>query len=191
MDFRSYFLWLPKASVSGCGDKPCPRRPAPAVCRILCSNVRGLAGDLSDLTVASQYDILLCSEALVSEIRLVSEVLVPGFCRPVLLCWGKMPRASGMAAYVRDGYGAFRQPKFECGCGVRQNLYVYSLYRNPDLDDRIFDCLPASTAAVQAEDVRASFLFVGDLNGHHQEWLGSTTTNRHGVAAFDFATVSG
>ena len=46
-------------------------------------------------------------------------------------------------------------------------------------------------AAVQAEAVRASFLFVGDLNGHHQEWLGSTTTNSHGVAAFDFATVSG
>ena len=46
-------------------------------------------------------------------------------------------------------------------------------------------------AAVQAEGVCASFLFVGDLNGHHQEWLGSTTTNRHGVAAFDFATVSG
>ena len=38
-------------------------------------------------------------------------------------------------------------------------------------------------AAVQAEDVRVSFLFVGDLNGHHQEWLGSTITNRHGVAA--------
>ena len=31
---------------------------------------------------------------------------------------------------------------------------------------------------------------MGDLNGHHREWLGSTTTNRHGVAAFDFATVS-
>ena len=26
-------------------------------------------------------------------------------------------------------------------------------------------------AAVQAEDVCASFLFVGDLNGHHQEWF--------------------
>ena len=81
--------------------------------------------------------------------RHVSEVLVPGFGRPVLLCRGKMPRAHGMAAYVRDGYGAFRQPKFGCDycemlvlrvCGVRQNLYVYSLYRNPDLDDRIFDC---------------------------------------------------
>ena len=75
-------------------------------------------------------------------------------------------------------------------CDIRQNLYVYSLYRNPDLDDRIFDCLLASMAAVQAEDVRASFLFVGDLNGHHQEWLGSTTINRHRVAAFYFATVS-
>ena len=74
---------------------------------------------------------------------------------------------------------------------MRQYLYVYSLYCNPDLDDRIFVCLLASMAAVQAEDVSASFLFVGDLNGHHQEWLGSTTTNRHGVAAFEFATVSG
>ena len=59
-----------------------------------------------------------------------------------------------------------------------------------DLDDRIFYCLLASMAAVQAEDVRDSFLFVGDLNCHHQEWLGSMTANRHGVAAFDFATVS-
>ena len=45
-------------------------------------------------------------------------------------------------------------------------------------------------AAVQPPCVRASFLLVGNLSGHHQEWLGSTTTNRHGVAAFDFATVS-
>ena len=76
-------------------------------------------------------------------------------------------------------------------CGVRQSLYVYSLYRNPDLDDRIFYCLLSSMAVVQAEDIRASFLFVGDLNGRHQKWMGSTTTNRHGVAAFDFATASG
>ena len=59
------------------------------------------------------------------------------------------------------------------------------------LDDQIFDCLLTSKAVVQAEDVRESFLFVGDLNGHHQEWLGSTTTNDHGVAALDFTTVSG
>ena len=36
------------------------RRPVPVVCRILCSNMRRLAGNLNDLTVApSQYDRLL------------------------------------------------------------------------------------------------------------------------------------
>ena len=31
---------------------------------------------------------------------------------------------------------------------------------------------------------------MGDLNGHHQEWVGSLTTNRQGVAAVSFTTVS-
>ena len=156
---------------------PGPRSPVPAICRILCCNMRGLPGNLSDLTMASsQYDILFLFESLVSDMRHISELLVPGFGRSVLLCRGKMPQACGMAAYVRNGYGAICQPKFECGCcemqvfrvcGVRQNLYVYSLYRNTDLYDRIFDCLLASMAVVEAEDVRASFLFEGDLNGHH------------------------
>ena len=64
---------------------------------------------------------------------------------------------------------AFRQPKYEhdccempvfMACGARQNFCVFSLYRNPDLDDRSFECLLASISVVQAEDVRASFLFV-------------------------------
>ena len=120
------------------------RRSVPAVCRILCSNVRGLALNLSDLSVASSvYNMLFA-------LRLWFQICVT--CRR---CWfpvsvalyrGKMHRAREVAAYVRDGYGAIRQPKFECSCckmlvsrvcGVRQNLYVYSLYRNPDLDDRI------------------------------------------------------
>ena len=86
---------------------PGPRRPVLAVCRILGSNVRGLAANLSDLIVASsQYDILLCSETLVSEVRHVSEGLVPGFSRPVVLCRGRMPRARGMVFYVRDEHFA-------------------------------------------------------------------------------------
>ena len=135
------------------------RRPVPRACRILCSNVRGLSKNLSDVTVASsQYDLLLCSETLVSDRRHISEFLVPGFGRPVLLCRDGMPLAYGMVAYVRDGYGAFRQPKFECGCceilvfrvyGARQNFYAFSLYRNPDLDGRIYDCLLTAMAAVQ------------------------------------------
>ena len=90
---------------------PGPRRPVAASCRILWSDVLGLSGNLSDLAMAlSQYDIPLCSETLVSDLRHLSELLVPGFGRPVLLCRGKLPRARGMAPYVRDGYGAFRQP---------------------------------------------------------------------------------
>ena len=57
---------------------PCPRRPVPAVCIILFSNVQGLAGNLGDLTVASsQYDMLLCSETFVSDMRHVPELLIP------------------------------------------------------------------------------------------------------------------
>ena len=37
--------------------------------------------------------------------------------------------------------------------------------------------------SMQAEDVRTSLLFVGDLN------FGSATTNHDGVAAIDFAIV--
>ena len=58
-------------------------------------------GTLVNLTVASsQYDMLLCSETLVSDLRHVTELLVPGFGRPVLLCRGRLPRARGMASII-------------------------------------------------------------------------------------------
>ena len=74
---------------------PRPRHPVPGACRTLCSNVRDLSKNLSDVTVASsQYDLLLCSEILVSDRRHISELLVPGFGRPVLLCRNGVPRAA-------------------------------------------------------------------------------------------------
>ena len=91
---------------------PGTRRPVPAACRIILSNVQGLAGNLSDLIVASaQYVILLCSETLVSDMRQVSKLMHRSPCLAV-----PGQDTSGLAAYVRDGYGAFCQPKFECGC---------------------------------------------------------------------------
>ena len=121
--------------------------------RVMTHAAPGLSLDPGLSLASSQYDILLCSETLVSDLRHVSELLVPGFGRPVLLCQGKLPHARGMAVYVRDGYRAFSQPKFECGCcevlvvrvcGLRQNFYVYS---NPDQDDCIYDCLLTTMAA--------------------------------------------
>ena len=91
-------LWFPDVEIN-----PGPWRPVHAVCRIFCNNVRGLSRNLSNLTVASsQFAILLCSESLVSDMRHMSELLVPGFGRPVVLYRDRMPRARGMAQYARD-----------------------------------------------------------------------------------------
>ena len=95
---------------------------------------------LIDLALASsKYNLLLCSETLVSDRRHISELFVPGFGRPVLLCLDRIPLAHGMIAYVWDAYGAFRKPKFECSCcemhvfrvcGARQDFHAFSLDRN-------------------------------------------------------------
>ena len=66
---------------------------------------------------------------------------------------------------------------------MRQNIYVFSFHRDPDLDDWLFDWLLTSMADMQVEELYAYFLLVGDLNRHHQEWLGFRTTNRHGPRA--------
>ena len=91
---------------------PGPGRAPPRCCRILYSNVRGLSGNLRDLTLAApHYDVVLCSETLVSDRRHQSELMISGFGRPVLLYRGELPRSRGLAAYVREGYGCFRQKK--------------------------------------------------------------------------------
>ena len=38
-------------------------------------------------------------------------------------------------------------------------------------------------------DIKIFTTFLFFIQGHHQEWLGSTTANSYVVAAFDFATV--
>ena len=171
-------------------------------CRILYANIRGLHGNLNDLIASSrQYDILLCSETLVSGMRHVSEVLIPGFKKPVLLQRNAIPRAQGMAVYIRKDFPASRKPNFECRChevqvvkvcGKTNNFYIFSIYRNPDADDSIFDCLLTSMAAIQNSDRKAAFVFVGDFNAHHREWLSSVSpTNCHGLKAFDFSSEAG
>ena len=136
-------------------------------------------GNHSDLTVASsQCDILLCSETLVSAMR---HVMVPGFGRPGLLCRGRMPGAVEWVHtceivdhFANTNLGvAYCEMLIFGAYGSRQNFYVFIIYRYTDLDGL------------------SAFLFVGDLNGNHQEWLGSTTTNRHGVAALNFTTITG
>ena len=165
---------------------PGSRPPVPAVCRILCSNVRGLAGNSSDLTVhgfvSVWYTVVLWNFGL----RYASRVGVAGpeGWRHTYTRWLRSISPTQIWVWLLRNVG------FQGLWCETEPLCVQSLsqpWPRPDLDDQIFYCLLASMAA---QHVRASFLFVGDLNCHQQEWLGSTTTKRHGVAAVDFATVT-
>ena len=58
-------------------------------------------------------------------------------------------------------------------CLANNNFYLFFVYRNPDANDGIFDCLLVSMAAIQENDRKASVVFIGDFSGHHKEWLNS------------------
>ena len=169
-------------------------------CRILYSNIQVLYRNLHDLIVASKgFEILFCSETLVSNFRHIAELSIPGFKRPILFKRNEINRAQGMAVYIRNGCSVSYKTTFECGCHEVQivkvcgkhNFYFFSVYRNPDADDGIFDCLLVSMAAIQENDRKASFVFIGDFNAHHKEWLNSISqTDCHGLKALDFSSES-
>ena len=158
----SFLLFIILALSGDIELNPGPRQIRHRQCRILYANVRGLHGNLNDLVVASrQYDILLCSETLVSGMRHSSELLIPGFKKPMLLGRGAMHRAQGMAAYIRSDFSASHKVKYECRChevqvlkvcGKTNNFYLFSVYKNPKADDSLFDCLLGSLAAIQEDD---------------------------------------
>ena len=193
----SYLLLL-------CGDIECNPGPTRMLnkCRVFYHNIRGLYSNISDLQVASKdYDIILCSETLVSSRRNVSELLLPGFNKPTLLLRNARPRVNGLAVYIKSGYSASVVGDMVCKCHEIQlvrlcsrsnNFYIFSVYRNPDLDDSIYDCLMSSMCDIQERDKKSGFVFVGDFNAHHRVWLNSiSATDRHGIAAFDFCNLSG
>ncbi|MEL6899152.1 MAG: hypothetical protein AAFP90_23870, partial [Planctomycetota bacterium] len=71
------------------------------------------------------------------------------------------------------------------------NFYVFNIYRSPTANDSIYDCLMTSMSHIQELDRKSCFVFVGDFNAHHRDWLNSISeTNPHGVAALDFANLT-
>ena len=76
----SYFYHLILFLSGDIEINPGPRSIRHRQCRLMYANIRGLQANLNDLSVASkQFDILLCSETLVSDMSHISEILVPGF----------------------------------------------------------------------------------------------------------------
>ena len=169
--------------------------------RVMHSNIRGLYVNLAELELtAAGFDVLCLSETLVTSRSQLSDIRMYGFVLPLQrLAGGDGSR--GLALYIRNGCLSFRQSKFECVChevmifricGPLQNFYVFSVYRSPNTNDSIFDCLLLTIAKIQEVDHRAAFVFVGDVNAHHAEWLLSRSpTNSSGRAALDFCSLSG
>ena len=61
---------------------------------------------------------------------------------------------------------------YECGChevvclrirAEHMNFYVFTVYRNPGVDDSLLDCLLTTMSEVQQTARKSSFVFVGDL----------------------------
>ena len=72
-------------------------------------------------------------------------------------------------------------------CSRINNFYVHGFHCNRELDGSLYDCLSDSIAWEQSVDDMAVFVFVGDANAHHFEWLESvSTTDRRGRDDLDF-----
>ena len=81
----------------------------------MCANIRCLHKNLSDLTLIAKSGCVF-SETLVSSRRHISKPRFPGFGRRMQLLRSEVVRYRGLAVCVRDGFSAYRQHGYECGC---------------------------------------------------------------------------
>ena len=108
--------------------------------------------------------------------------------------------SQGMAVCCRNNTSIYCHPQYECKChevlysktySKYHNIYIFAVYRNPNANDTIFDCLLTQMSSIQSADPKASFIFCGDINAHHREWLSSRLTDSHGRSALEFANAAG
>ena len=106
-----------------CGDfetNPDPRDK----CHVLYYNIRGLMRNFNDLQIASRdYDIILCSETMVTNRCHISELLIPDFNNPTLLLKGD--GEPGLVMYIRTGFSASLRNDLTCKCpNVRHEIQL-------------------------------------------------------------------
>ena len=167
------------------------------------ANVRGLHVNLIDLgalMAAGRCDVMVCAETLVSTRRHPAELRVTGYSYCGVTSVDSRPTARGMSVYVRQGYPCVRKSCLECSyqevvClrirAKHMNFYVFAVYCSPGADDSLLDCLLTAMSEVHQTERKSSFVFVGDFNAHHTEWLGLISqTDVHSRALLDFATSS-
>ena len=120
-----------------------------------------------------EVEMFFLSETLVASRCHIFEFMVRGFGRPDQLLRGVVDRFREFAVYVRDGFSAYRQRGYECGCcevivvnicSISHDFYVFGVYRNLVLCDKIFYCLSTAMANMQSMNRKAPYLLVDDVN---------------------------
>ena len=168
--------------------------------KALYANIRGLGRNrhhLAQVANEEECDFLICSETMVrNKNPILANYYMKGYGNPIM----KAGSSHGMALYIKkkkkNKY--IHEPKYECLCHeyivvkTNNNFVVYGCYRAPKDDDTIYNCLQHSIANVRKDYENASFVFIGDFNAHHKQWLQySSRTDEHGRAALRFANESG
>ena len=92
--------------VPGVEENSGSRTVPPVKCYILYQKVNGFHDNISELTMASSRSDIVCSgEAKVTSLRHVSQLLLFGFRRPLLIVRrGSRPNGLGVALNVREGF---------------------------------------------------------------------------------------
>lgn len=122
---------------------------------------------------------------------------IPGYSlirrdRPDGSSWG------GIALYFSDNFTATRQPEYEHPQHEMiclklslpgRTVFMFCIYRPPSSDDSIYDVIAEHIDTIQGISPRSEIIVLGDMNAHHEEWLGSKKTDTHGESAFDFALI--
>ena len=69
-------------------------------------------------------------------------------------------------------------------------VFIFSIYRPPSADDSICDAISSHINTIQEFHPRSEIIALGDMNVHHEEWLGNKKADIHGVCAFEFVVLT-
>ena len=69
-------------------------------------------------------------------------------------------------------------------------MFIFCIYRPPSADVSIYDAITDKIDAIQEIHPKSEVIVLGDMNAHHEEWLGGRKTDTHGDSAFQFAVLN-
>ncbi|TLM25045.1 hypothetical protein FEC23_18880, partial [Acinetobacter baumannii] len=164
------------------------------------SNVRGLHSNLDAVhhhLETAQPALLFLTETQISAPDDTSYLEYPGY-----VLEHNFLRKAGVCVFVRADVCCRRLRGLEqrdlsllwlrVDHGGRSRIYA-CLYRShsSDAGSALFEHVQEGTNRVLEQYPSAEVVVLGDFNAHHQEWLGSRTTDLPGRTAYDFALAYG